>query len=74
MFTRETRRNAGIRATMEQPSPRIGLDHCDEGRPALKGQLQATPLTLKLVGEASLEVQVPWKPNDWLPPAGMVAL
>lgn len=37
-------------------------------------QAQVTPLTLKAVGEALLDVQVPWKPNDWLPPGGMLAL
>jgi len=26
--------------------------------------VQAMPLTLKLVGEASLVAQLPWKPND----------
>jgi hypothetical protein len=32
------------------------------------------PLTEKAVGTASLAVQVPWKPNDVLPPAAIVAL
>jgi hypothetical protein len=36
--------------------------------------VQAVPLTLKLAGAASLAAQVPWKPNDWLPPGEMVAL
>jgi hypothetical protein len=35
---------------------------------------QVVPLTAKLVGTASLVVQVPWKPTEVLPPAAMVAL
>jgi hypothetical protein len=29
---------------------------------------------VKVSGGASLLFQVPWKPNDWLPLAGIVAL
>jgi hypothetical protein len=44
---------------------------CAGPRRAHHGQLHGVPLTLKLVGVASLMAHVPWKPNDWLPPAGM---
>jgi hypothetical protein len=36
--------------------------------------LQVVPLTVKDVGTASLVLQVPWKPSDVEPPAGMLAL
>jgi hypothetical protein len=35
---------------------------------------QAVPLTVKLVGTASLVVQVPWKPMEVLAPAAIVEL
>jgi len=35
---------------------------------------QVAPLTAKLVGAASLLVQVPWKPNEVFPPAAMAPL
>jgi hypothetical protein len=36
--------------------------------------VQAVPFSENEVGEASLADQVPWNPNEVLPPAGMVAL
>jgi len=35
--------------------------------------VQAAPLTVKLDGAVSLLVQVPWKPNEVLPPGLIVA-
>ena len=37
-------------------------------------QVQVVPLTENDVGEASLLVQVPWKPSEVEPPAAMLAL
>ena len=47
------------------------------GAPAWRcsvGQVQGFPLRVKAVGDVSLEVQVPWNPNEVLPPAAMVPL
>ncbi len=42
--------------------------------PAGQPLTQVAPFSVKLVGLASLLVQVPWKPKDCDPPAGIVAL
>jgi hypothetical protein len=52
---------------------------CSPGRWPARGagfscQVQVVPLILKVVGAASLLVQVAWKPSEVLPPAGIVAL
>jgi hypothetical protein len=36
--------------------------------------VQVVPLTVKLIGAASLVVQVPWKPSEVLEPGAIVAL
>ena len=38
------------------------------------GQVQAVPLTVKPDGAVSLLVQVPWRPNEVLPPGLIAAL
>jgi hypothetical protein len=40
--------------------------------PGGSGQLQLAPLRVKLVGEVSLAVQVPWKPMEALAPGLIV--
>ena len=61
------------------PAPNIGVGRRPR-RPAPhvireNGQVvQVLPLTVKLVGEASLLVQVPWNPSVTDPPAAMVPL
>jgi hypothetical protein len=53
---------------------------CHSSKPAsmsirgLRRQAQVAPFTENDVGEASLLVQVPWKPSETEPPAAIVAL
>ena len=72
----ESRANNGGRET-----PAAVVDQC---KPLLMAryicllrfhpEVQATPLTVKAVGEVLPALQVPWNPNEVEPPAGTLPL
>ena len=58
--------NVGVGRRPRRPAPHVIREN---------GQVvQVLPLTVKLVGEALLFVQVPWNPSVTDPPAAMVPL
>lgn len=82
-------RSGGLRGGTERSSPlrAAGATWCavrpreggrrgvrGGGAPLGVGQEQAAPLSVKPVGAAYAPEVVPWKPNDWEPPAGIVPL
>lgn len=63
-----------IHGTRDTAEDRTAWAEPARSGPPPSPQPQAEPLTVKLVGEASLPAQVPWKPKDVEPAAGIAAL